>query len=1043
MRAKVIGNRDSFKWVAILRSGGLRSAPYTNNKPNPLMGALRIGGDAALETIGAPQKEPGYNPAMPTAAAWSSALQQSPDPKRAQALFDQLRHTDAGSLLTQASPEQARILAMLLSGSQVLGELLLAHPDWIPTCLDPAGLHQPKYLRQLRRELRAELAAPCTAEDSTDPLARLRRFKQRQMLRLATRDLAGLVALPELLREISDLADLCIETVLSSIGTQFTTRLGQPYHANPDGTWQPTAFCVFGMGKLGGHELNYSSDVDLLFVYSDEGWVFKEPPKRNAPGRGLSNHQFYQRLIETLVAELTRLTADGFLYRVDLRLRPEGDAGPLARSLNSYENYYAQWGQTWERMMLIKARCVAGDPSLAAEFLEMIQPFRYPRSLPEHVLPEIAAIKQRIESEVVRSGELDRNVKLGRGGIREIEFITQSLQLIQGGRIPFLQNPQTLIALEKLVQYDLLTRGDAQALATAYAFLRNVEHRLQMEANQQTHTVPTAPTALDRLARLMGCPAVTDFQSLLQSHTQRVRDLYQAVIQTKVPEPGLPLPESFTGHESAWQHLLASHSFTRPDHSFTVLRTFIEGPGYGHMSPRTIQLARQLTHQLLLHCPRHDPDQTVHWPTHPLSDPDRVLVRLDSYVTAYGSRSMLYETWTSNPSIFQLLLLLFDRSEFLAETAIRTPDLVEDLMLSGQLRRRKTAAQILDELRHGARDPDQQTWLRQYHQAEFMRLGLRDILGLVDFELNLAELSGLADACLQYALEAVMRRHRLKHPPFAIVGLGKLGGAELTYGSDLDIAFVTDSRARNTATLQKLAAEVMELLSAPTEYGVVFPTDARLRPDGAKGRLVNSLKTCEQYYRQRAMLWELQAISRSRAVAGNLTVGQQFCRLAAELSDFSRPRPDLHAYRPDWLDEIHRMRQRIEKERTPPGKDALAIKTGRGGLVDAEFIAQALCMQQGWAEPNTLRALERARDSCALPADAADPLIHHYRRLLHIEGILRRWSFVGEALLPDDPAPLYRVAVRCGYPDAKQFLAAVSEHRNALRNAYARAIANS
>src|SRR5205807_2216839 len=361
-------------------------------------------------------------------------------------------------------------------------------------------------------------------------------------------------------------------------------------------------------------------------------------------------------------------------------------------------------------------------------------------------------------------------------------------------------------------------------------------------------------------------------------------------------------------------------------------------------------------------------------PKNALSDPDRVLMRLDSFVTAYGTRAMLYETWTSNSSLFELLLWLFDRSEFLAETAIRTPDLVDELELSGRLRRRKTAEQILQDLRHGRDDEDQRLWLRRYHQAELMRIGLRDILGLAAFEQNLAELSALADACLRYGLEVVLRKNKFKTAPFVILGLGKLGGAELNYGSDLDIMFVAGSGTRNLPTLQRLAAEVMDLLSRPTELGVAFVTDARLRPNGEKGLLVNTLEACEDYYRRRAMLWEIQSLTRVRAIAGDM-------------------------------------------------------QTGAGGLIEAEFIAQTLCLAHGWQEPNTLRALQLARERNALPPADASSLIENYRELLRIECVLRRWSFEGEAVLPDDPAPLYRVAVRCGFADADSFMKAVGKQR--------------
>jgi glutamate-ammonia-ligase adenylyltransferase len=399
---------------------------------------------------------------------------------------------------------------------------------------------------------------------------------------------------------------------------------------------------------------------------------------------------------------------------------------------------------------------------------------------------------------------------------------------------------------------------------------------------------------------------------------------------------------------------------------------------------------------------------------------------------------MLYEAWAANPLWFELLILLFDRSEFLAEIAIRTPDLIEELVLSGQLRRRKSAAQVLDDLQHGRADEDQCHWLRCYHQAELMRLGLRDILGLADFEQNLAELSGLADACLQYALDIVMRRHRRRLPPFAIIGFGKLGGNELTYGSDLDITFVTAAPVSKLPVLQGMAAELIQLLASPTELGVAFPIDTRLRPDGEKGLLVNTLGAYEKYYRQRAMLWEIQAISRIRPIAGDLKVGRRFQQLAAVLANFNQPSLPLAAYQPDWRSEIDRMRARIERERTPPGKDPLAIKTGSGGLVDAEFIAQTLCLAHGWQEPNTLRALERARQEGILSAHDAEALLSHYTWLRRVEGILRRWSFAGETVMPDDPAPLYRVAVRCGYRSIESFQEAVTRCRAAIRQVYSR-----
>ncbi len=969
-------------------------------------------------------------------AGWREALENCADPQRAEESYERLIAGEATLILQHAGAEQGRVLACLLSGSQALSELLVAHPDWLASLMVPGALAEPHWTDRLEQDLHGRVGPLPEAQDYGRAFAELREFKQREMLRIAARDLARFGDVAEITREISCVADVCLAAACQLCWRQLSQRLGNPFHQDADGQWQPTEFSVIGLGKLGGMELNYSSDVDVVLVYSEEGFTFKEqPPSQGTTGRGLSNHQFFVRVAEALIAEVTRLAPEGTLFRMDLRLRPEGKAGPLVRSITSYENYYAQWGQTWERMMLIKARPVAGNAALGAEFLEMIQPFRYPRSLHQRVFQEITAIKNRIEKEVVRSGEIDRNVKLGRGGIREIEFVVQTLQLLHGGRNPFLQDPQTLSALEKLARYELVSPEEAQSLTRAYCWLRDVEHRLQMENNLQTHTIPVSRRARQRLAALMGCSSIAQFEETHEVHTRMVRRTYDRLLKADEPAAEPALPDFDTGR-AQWLRLLEDASFRDPEKARNLIREFVHGPGYVHVSPRTVELAGRLVPKLLAFCPTqrlrasHDP-----FPVPVLSDPDRVLARLDSFISAYGARATLYELWTNNPALFGLLLFLFDRSEFLAEVAIRTPDLVDELELSGRLRRAKTAEETLRDLRHGLGDTDQRLWLRRYHQAELMRIGLRDILGLADFEQNLVELSALADACLAYALEAVLRKHHFKKSPLAILGLGKLGGAELTYGSDLDIMFVA-SKTKDLHALQRLAAEVMDMLSSPTELGVAFQTDARLRPDGEKGLLVNTLGAYEDYYRNRAQLWEIQALTRTRPIAGNLQIGADFQELAAHLTDFSHPRARIASYSPNWLREIARMRQRIEKERTPAGKQHLAIKTGAGGLIDAEFIAQALCLANGWHEANTLRTLLLARQKRALPKSSADVLIDNYRPLRRVEGILRRWSYVGETVLPDDPAPLYRVAVRCGFTNADALMAAIGSYREGIRLVY-------
>ncbi len=975
---------------------------------------------------------------------WKKALAACADPARTRAVLDQLGATTAGEWLGKASAEQARLICALLAGSQWAADVLKKHPDWIAETLDENRIIHARRKEGLKREV-----APWLAEGFEAALAKLRQFKHQQMIRIAARDLARLANATEITQEISSVADVCLSAVLRLSLAQAESKLGRPYHRNVGEEWTPTEFAVLGLGKLGGEELNYSSDVDLMFVYSEEGFAFREAPPKNAPTeRALSSHQYYKRVVQTFVGELTRTTPDGMLHRIDLRLRPEGDAGPLVRSVASYENYYAQWGQTWERMMLIKARCTAGDESLAAEFLETVQPFRYPRSLNEGVLREIAAMKDRTENEIVKSGEINRNVKLGRGGIREIEFVAQTLQLLHAGRVPFLQGRQTLPTLQKLVQYNFLEPVEAAKLEKAYLFFRDVEHRVQMESNLQTHTIPSEEKARERLARLMGFKSAAGFEKARSTHSSDVRAVYERLLKPAIPKKksATDFPRAFpsvgrdagppaSGLETEWKDFLARHAFQDVERSFRLLHEFVNGPGYVHVSPRTVELAFELLPRLFDLCPNPSRGRTPSRQS-VLSDPDRVVARLDSFISAYGARTMLFEMWAANPKLFELLIWLFDRSEFLAERAIRTPDLIEHLMLSGRLRRRKNTQETLAELRHGSRDADQKLWLRKYYQTELMRIGLREIVGLADLEQHEEELSALAEACLQYALEVVMRKRRQKSPPVVIVGLGKLGGRELNYGSDLDITFVAPNNARDLPRLQQVAVELIDLLTASTELGSAFQIDARLRPDGEKGLLVNTLKAYDDYYRHRGQLWELQALSRARAVAGDMKLGEAFEKLVAALTDFKSGVGGANAVGPNWKREIPKMRLRIEKERTPKGQDTLAIKTGAGGLIDAEFIAQALCLEHAWREPNTLRALQRAGRERVLAERDAQSLIENYRALRRVEAILRRWSYEGETVLPDDPAPFYRVSVRCGFDSPEAFRSSLAKWRESIRAVY-------
>ncbi|MBU6410211.1 MAG: hypothetical protein KGR98_07475, partial [Verrucomicrobia bacterium] len=577
---------------------------------------------------------------------WEKFIRMCADPVRAKDFLKALDKTD-GRQLNGLSAESARILTAVLGASRALGGLLTANPALL-SIFESDHLAFPRRKEGLQREAGEAFKNPLLHGQYSAALAELRRVKQREMLRIAARDLGGLSDVVGITRELSDLADTCLEAVLQICRHELVAQCGAPFHQDAAGKWQPSAFCALALGKLGGRELNYSSDVDLLFLYDQDGETFREPPRKNKPARGrMPNARFFSKLAEQFVAEISRTTPEGILYRVDLRLRPDGQTGAIVRSLEAYENYYSEWGRTWERMMLIKARHAAGDRALADEFLEMIQPFRYPRAISPDIFQEISATRERIEKEIVGGRELERNVKLGRGGIREIEFIVQSLQVLHAGNSPFLQLPQTLGAIAKLAEYHLLRREAADGLDAAYRFLRNVEHRLQMEDNLQTHTVPERGPSLLRLAGTMGFASAKKFTAALRAHGKIVRQEYDKLIGPARTKEADLFPPDFAGMEDRWMALLGAHSFRDPEAAAGLFKEFAEGPGYVHVGLRTTALARKLIARFLAFCPvvenggagRRPPVKRI------LSDPDRVLVRLDRFVAAYGAPAALMEFW--------------------------------------------------------------------------------------------------------------------------------------------------------------------------------------------------------------------------------------------------------------------------------------------------------------------------------------------------------------------------------------------------------------
>src|SRR5216110_2091496 len=700
----------------------------------------------------------------------------------------------------------------------------------------------------------------------------LRFWKGREMTRIAIRELANVASLEETTGELSQVAEICIRNVFEHWNTELRQQYGSPN----------AEFAILALGKLGGGELNHSSDVDLLFLYSEEGQLTTH----------ISYHEFFNRLGKRMLETFSTQHPAGSLFRVDLRLRPEGSAGALARSLESMENYYAGFGETWERLALIKARGIGGSSELAYEFLRQHQPFIYPKSATPDLLEEIANIKRRIERDVVGPENLHRDVKLGVGGIREIEFIVQALQLINGARHPFLQEPSMLKALRALRQLDLLPREEVLTLDNAYRFLRRVEHRLQIEGEQQTHTVPQEPEALRRLALSLRFSSGERFTMALQEKMRTVRSIFERVISGTHAEPAKIDLQIFSNQKRAAK----------------ALADLAQGPASFHIAPRTRQIFRKLRPVLL------------EWLAK-AADPDATLNQLVRFVEAYGLRSLLFELLVTNPRLLDLLVKTFDASRFASELLIRRPQLLEDITRDPTFHEPRSMAENLRRIDSLGADASNVDPIRAYGQRQLLRIVLREVLGLSSLAATFTELSDVAESCLLYMARL------LGNEQLTIIALGKFGGCEISYGADLDVLFVGDDT--------RAAQNLVIAMAQPTAEGNIWALDARLRPEGEKVPIVCSLETYQSYYANRAQPWELQALTRARAVSGPLQ--NEFTEIAKRAWRRASQDADLPI-------RIDSMLERIRRERGS-GSDFLDFKTGTGGSIEGEFLVQALQMR--------------------------------------------------------------------------------------------------
>ena len=905
----------------------------------------------------------------------------------------------------QAAPDRLDMLVTVFAHSQALADTLVRNADHFHFLIAPETLAKPREKSWLDAELRRLLLVVRVSEQKYDVI---RRFRRRETLRIGARDLLGRATVEETTLELSNLADVCLQAVFQTALAGLQARFKLPVKAAEESG----RFAVIGMGKLGGQELNYSSDVDVMFVYEHEGDLTPT----------ISRPEFFTKLAEEIIRVVGGTGAEGTIFRIDLRLRPEGRNGPLARSLESYEDYYAQWGETWERMALVKARPVAGDAALGDCFIKMVQPFVYARYASENVVQQMAALKQRIENEIVGDDQLTRHVKLGIGGIREIEFIVQSFQVLRGAWVTALRERSTLRALTLLARHKLLTEPEAAALADAYRFLRNVEHRLQMEMELQTHTIPDEERALVRLSRSLGFASVEKFFAARETKTSAVRRVYEGVLAAAGAEN--PAADNRLTPEQL-PALLTASGFASVPEAVKSIECLLHGPGFGHVSERTKDLFGGLFPKLLATA------ATV-------ADPDGALLQFTRFVNAYGARGLLYETLVNHPKLVEMLVRLGDASPFLSDVMVNQPELFDEISEGRLLMEPKSSERMWRELT-AARSGDMAERARVWKRAELLRIGIEDVMGFADLEQLQQEMTALAEACLRLAVEEARRQLKLEKFPFTVIGTGKFGGLELGYGADLDVLFVSGMDDAGYARANKLAAKVVEFMMLPTGAGKLFAVDARLRPDGEKGPLASPLAAHREYYRTRAQLWERQALIKARWVAGDAVLGQQFIQMTQEIVY-------EHALTPAELQEIRQMRRRVETERGDQKHVELELKTGPGGLMDVEFMVQALQLRHGHAQPqlrtaHTLAALNRLAAIGAVDEEASYQLRRSYQFLRRIELVLRRVDNTGVSRIPDDEREQSLLAKRLGFATTDEFLGNYQLLTQRIRALYDRLLA--
>lgn len=881
-----------------------------------------------------------------------------------------------------SSGDPAQDPARAAAYSRYLSRLLAADPDLAAY----AAVAQPCVAGQMHAEL-----ATATADDASLTRA-LRRLRQRVMARLITRDLCGCASLDEVVSTVTALAEVAINTAVDRLHADLAASHGEP--RGGDGRIQQLH--VVGMGKLGGAELNASSDIDLVLAYAEEGETDGERP--------LSNHEFFTRLARRLIAALNEWTEDGFVFRVDTRLRPYGDSGPLVVGFDMLENYLVTQGRPWERFAWIKGRVLTGDRG--HELMAMVRPFVFRRHLDYSAFAAMRGLHGLVRQEVNRRERRD-NIKLGPGGIREIEFTVQVFQLIRGGREPALQVQATLPVLAELAARGHIAPAAAAELREAYVFLRNLEHRLQYRDDQQTQQLPEDAAEFALLAQSMGYADPAAFSAALEVHRNAVTGHFEAIFgdDDAAEHPLASLWQRTPGDDAPSREQLATLGYRQPGELCRRLELFRHGSRYRQMPAASqYRLDRLVPSAIAAASQRSGPDLTL----------ERLLGLFESISRREAYLALLYEY----PQALDRVADLMSASPWVAEYITRHPILLDELLDTRNLLAAPDWLALRQSLRANldAATGDierQMDLLRHFKNTQTLHLIAQDLDGRLPLEKLSDHLSDLACVILEEVLRlcwAGLRQRHRETPLFAVVGYGKLGGKELGYASDLDIVFVYDDPAPEAAeNYARLAQRINNWLTSVTAAGILYDTDLRLRPDGASGLLVTPLESMRRYQLHHAWLWEHQALTRARAVTGDAGISKAFENLREQVLRMQRNPEKLRQ-------DIVEMREKMHKAH--PNHSALFdLKHDRGGIIDVEFMVQFVVLGHAARYPEltanagNLSLLGSAARLGLIGAGEADAVRKAYRQLRSLQHRLR---LAGERYARVDPGQVAaaRAAVR-------------------------------